>query len=181
MRRSDEESGWIFAAATKFFRKLSGELQFEQRGDTLHMRSVYNAYPFSLIWVAVLVVGLIVNSRSGAVDLSSFGDAFSVVVLGLTGLLLLTIRSIDTSFDPDNETILHRRSLFLVVWHRRYFSFAETSGVVIDIDDDRRCWLYLVLKDGSRRLLAYENGSAPCERAFERIHAATGLTKIADA
>ena len=167
----------------KLFGKWSEGLQFEERGDTLHMRSVYNVYPAGLIWVAVLVVGLVVNTRNGSVDLSSFGDVVCVAVLGLAGLVLLTIRSIDTSFDPANGTILYRRSLFFVVWHRRCFSFAEASGVVfkLDVDDDRRCWLYLVLKDGSRKLLAYENGSAACERALEAIHAASGLTKISDA
>jgi hypothetical protein len=173
----------IFTAATKPFGKWSEGLQFEERGDTLHMRSVYNAYPFGLVWVAALVAGLVINSRSGAVDLSSFGDVVGVGVLGLAGLVLLTIRSIDTSFDSANRTIFYRRSFFFVVWHRRCFSFAETSGVVfkLDVDDGGRCWLYLVLKDGSRRLLAYESGSAACERAFEAIHAATGLTKISDA
>lgn len=173
----------IFTAATKPLGKWSEGLQFEERGDTLHMRSVYNAYPFGLIWVAGLVVGLVVNSRNGAVDLSSFGDVVGVAVLGLAGLVLLTIRSIDTSFDPANATILYRRSPFFVVWHHRCFSFAETSGVVIklDVDDDRRCWLHLVLKGGSRKLLAYDNGPAAGERAFEAIRAATGLTKISNA
>jgi hypothetical protein len=165
------------------FDKWTKGLQFEERGGTLHMRSVYSAYPYGLIWVAAVVVGFAAGIRKGTVDPSRFPDVLYVAAFGFAGLVALTIRSIDTSFDPANGTILYRRSIFSVVWDQGCFSFAETSGVFFepDVDFDDRGWLYLVLKDGSSRLLTHQNGLAAFERAIEAIHAATGLTKIANA
>ena len=77
--------------------------------------------------------------------------------------VVLTIRSIDASFDPANGAILYRRSVFSVVWHRDCFPLAETAGVLFEpiepYVDEGGC-LYPVLKDGSfRRDVSYRHFS----------------------
>jgi hypothetical protein len=185
LRKEISEALWLGSSYP--FEKWTKGLRFQERGGTLHMRSVYSAYPFGLIWVAGLVAGLVVGIGNGVIDLSwlsNFWNVIGIAALGFAGLVMLTIRSIDTSFDPTNGTILYRRSLFSVVWHRDCLPLAETSGVLFEpiepYVDEGGC-LYLVLKDVSFRRLTHHNGSAALERAIEAIHAATGLTRIADA
>lgn len=168
-----------YLSSFKQFDKWSKGLQFDERGDTLRMRSVFSAYPFGLIWVVLLIAGLDAGLRKGSLDLSDPRSALCVAALGFAGLVLLTIRSIDTSFDPVNRTIIYRRTLFSVVWLRSCFSFAETLGLLVKKNvDDGGGSLHLVLKDGSLRRLTHQNESATLERAMEAIHAATGITKL---
>jgi hypothetical protein len=163
--------------------KWFGNLQLERRGSTLRMHSIYNVYPFGVFWIAILLASCVLGLFNGAVDPDSFDDILGIAILGFAGLVMLTIRAIDTRFDPINETILHQRALFFFVWLERRYALADTSGILFkpDADENDKHWLYLVIKDGRRILLAYASEpETVCVRTVEEIEAVTGLRRIAD-
>jgi hypothetical protein len=77
-------------------REWFGNLQLERRGDTLRVHSVYNVYPFGVFWITILLASLVLGLRNGAIDPNSFGDILGTAILGFAGLVMLTIRTIDT-------------------------------------------------------------------------------------
>lgn len=164
--------------------KWFGNLQLERRENTLRVHSIYNIYPFGVFWVAILLASCILGLYNGAIDPSSFDDILVIAILGFAGLVMLTIRAIETRFDPTNETILHQRTLFFFVWLQRRYALADASGILFkpNLDENNTYWLYLIMKDGRRIPLVYANESETvCVRTVEEIQAVTGLGRIADA
>ena len=161
----------------------SGNLQLALEGNALTIRSVCNAYPFNLIWIVMLIAITVENFREGSSDLNSFGDVAVTAILGLGGLFMLFVWSIDTKFDSSRATIVRSYLFFAWVWWRRLYAFDQFSGVLLTPGEDEndRFLIYLVKKTERRMRLACRGEPKPvCDLAVEAIQAITGLPTIAE-